>query len=156
MFDSYSESESHDRLKYAAVVVLGLILLVTIIQLTCRTPEDVEEIINSSPSLTEHDRYCSSLPRPEDFTLRFRAIGGNSYTRSISYYYYSELPFSSVMSFFRQRLETDGWKTTSWYAEDMTAVGKHISFEKDDYRISVETVTAPGAKFALNCSKLIR
>jgi hypothetical protein len=156
MFESYSEFIPRDRLKYAAVVVLAIILVLIVIQLKCRTREDVEEIINNSPVLIEHDNYCSSLPLQEDFTLRFRAVGGNSYTLSISYYYYSKLPFSSVASFFRQRLETNGWKMTSLYAEDMTAVGKHISFEKDDYRISVGTVADPGATFALDCSKVIR
>jgi len=99
MFDSYGESISRDRLKYGAVVVLAIILLLTFIQLRCRTAEDVEEIINRSPALMDHDSFCSDLPLPEDFALRFRGVGGNSYTRSISYYYSSKQTFFECHEF---------------------------------------------------------
>jgi len=155
MFDVYTERSSRARLMYGAAVVLAIVGAAALIENACQTAEDAEGIIHRSPSLQSLDYFCSNIPRPEDFSLRFRAVGGNAYTRQLSYFYSSDRPFSLVVDFYQSRLPNEGWTMTSLYTEDMTARSKEISFSRDDYRISIATA-AFKAKYSLTCSQKIR
>jgi len=154
MFESYENPVSRRVLKLALVVLFGLALFVTVIQLTCRTPTDSEGIIQSSASLTAHDRFCMSLPRPVDFQLRYRMVGGNSNTTAISYTFTSSLPFDEVRDFFSQELPLDGWVLTDQYLQDMTPVGKQMTYKKEQYEITIghESAGSP-AQYYLYCAK---
>jgi len=143
--------------KIAILIVLGLLLFLAFIQLTCRTPADDDAIIRSSSGLQKHDQFCMTLPRPTDFQLRYRSIGGNGSTMAISYYYSSNLSYREVGDFFISTLGGQGWTKTGQYDDEMTPVGKSVSFEKDNYRVVLEHVSARGAsqpgEYSLYCAR---
>ena len=157
MFESYKNGLDLRVVKFALIVLVGLVLFVTLIQLTCRTPEDDEVLIRRSEALTAHDDFCMSLPRPADFELRYRSIGGNGYTTAISYTFASRLLFKDVRDFFSAKLTSKGWVLTDLYLEDMTPVGKHVTYQKDQYEITIGPVSAGSsdttATYYVHCAK---
>lgn len=154
MFESYENPTSRRVLTLALIVLFGLALLVAVIQLTCRTPADSEVMIGRSATLTAHDNFCLSLPRPSDFQLRYRMVGGNSNTMAISYTFDSGHMFNEVRDFFSQKLPLDGWALTDQYLEDMTPVGKHVTYKKGQYQITIghESAGSP-AQYYIYCAK---
>ncbi len=147
MSDYYRDNHAGKILRIGGVVMLAIILWITFIQLTCRTPADSENIIRSSKRLSDHDRFCLDLPRPQDFELQSRMVGGNSYTIAISYKFTSQLRFADVTNDFAQKLIGQGWDVT----------GSH-SFTKDRYRLTLSIVSAVSNPpvYDLYCAEVVR
>jgi hypothetical protein len=144
---------------FGVLVLLGLVLAMTLLQLTCRTPEDVERIIESSPGLIEHDKFCRSIPLPSDFELESRSLGGNSYTTAIGYTFRSRKYFSEVRDFFTERLEAEGWTQTNATEGSPTRGANGMSFSKDTYRVSIYIILAAGSghagEYSMYCGKVL-
>ena len=158
MLDLRQESPDRRVLKIGISVVFGLVFLLCLIQFTCQTPEKAEEIIETSPTLKEHDRFCMAVPRPADFKLEFRSMGGNGNTIQIAYWFDSNMRFSDVRDFYSKQLESQGWSRTELWQEEMSPLPKHISFKKDQYEIDVELERALGddpAEYSISCSQLV-
>lgn len=138
-------------------ILIGVILMLGFVQLTCRTPATSEATIRSSPGLLKHDEFCTTLPLPSDFQLKPKMVGGNSFTTAITYTYESEMSYADVRNFFSSHLIAQGWAKTGQYDEEMTPIRKEVSFSKDNYRVGVSHVSARGAnvpgEYALYCAK---
>ena len=143
--------------KFALVVIFGLALFLTVIQLTCRTPKDSAVIIQESKTLSAHDTLCMSLPRPHDFELRYKMVGGNSKRTAITYTFASRHPFNDVRNFFSQELAAKGWILTDLYLEEMTPLEKHLTYQKGQYEITIGHQSAGSsdslAEYTVNCAK---
>jgi hypothetical protein len=160
MFESLRKRPDRSVLKLALLTLAAIICLIALIQLTCRTKADSEALIENSSLLKEHDRFCLGAPRPADFALKFRMVGGNSFTTAISYTYNSDKSFAEVRDFYSEHLQAQGWARRDQYDQEMSPIPKFISFEKDSYRLTLEHVSARGGKspaeYALTCSKINR
>ena len=156
MLDLYTEVPQRLTLKIALLVVFAIVLLIGVVQFACTdlTPEEVEERIQKSENLRNLDRFCSDLPKPYDFKLKFKTLGGNSFTSAISYWFWTDQPFFQIKEFYKQHLESDGWKMTELWEEEMSPLPKYIRFEKERFRISIERVGAKTAKYSLYCGKV--
>lgn len=113
--------------KIAVVIVLGLAVFLALIQFTCRTPADWKALIEKSASLKDHDSFCMGLPRPSDFELKYKMVGGNSRTVAISYRFSSTLRSTEVQDFYLRQLTQDGW------------TGTDAVFTRDHYKLSIES-----------------
>ncbi len=144
---------------FGLLVLLGLTLVVTLLQLTCRTPQDVERIIESSPGLIVHDQFCRAIPLPADFELESKSLGGNSYTTAIDYTFRSRKYFSEVRDFFTEHLEAEGWTRTNITEGFPTRGTNGMSFSKDSYRIGITLQLATGdglaGQYSMYCGKVL-
>jgi len=155
MFERYASTE-HGVLKIAAIIGTAILLFVGLTQLMCRTRADSDAIIRSSEALQKHDGFCTALPRPKDFRLAYRTVGGNSFTTAITYVYESHMSYADVRDFFLENLITQGWTKSGQYDEEMTPIPKEISFSKENYRVVLSHVSARGAdlpgEYGLYCA----
>jgi len=146
MFESYENQSSRRVMKLALVVFFGLTLFVAAIHLTCRTAEDSAVMIQRSEKLTEHDNFCMSLPRPADFQLLYKSLGGNSKTTAIDYTFASKRLFRDVKDFFSHELTSNGWVSTN-----------DVTYQKDQYEITIGHKSAGfgdvPAEYYIYCAK---
>jgi hypothetical protein len=160
MLESLERKRDRRVLKFALLTLAALVCLIAFVQLTCRTPADSAALIEKSSLLKEHDRFCLGAPRPADFVLEAKMVGGNSFTRSISYRYQSDKLFAEVTAFYEDQLRAQGWAVSDRYDQEMSPIPKFVSFEKDSYRLTLEHVSARGgggpAEYAVTCSKITR
>lgn len=159
MFESYEKTSERKVLKIGLLVILAFICWVTLIQLAWTTREDSAAAIERSELLKAHDRMCLELPRPADFQLRYKSIAGNNFTRSISYNYISKMYYAEVRDFYKVSLPPLGWVLSDQYELEMSPIPKHISFEKDKYRIALEHVSATGSsspgEYSIYCARIL-
>ena len=148
MFDA-QHSTNRRAFLIGLLAVIGLVSFLVLAQQTCRTPADSERLIESSTSLKEHDRFCLTLPRPADFELQDKMIGGNSETLAISYTFLSNLNSGKVRDFFINELGSRGWKVNR--GEDT----RYSKYSLDNYTISVSLVNAVSnpPQFELYCAR---
>ena len=144
-------------IKIALLVVLALVVFLTFLQLTFRTPEDSETIIMNSTGLSEHDRFCMGISRPPDFELKHKMLGGNSFTTAIAYSFRSEMYFAQVKDFFATHLESEGWVQTGF--EEGRREAKSVYFKKNSHRITIRLMNAAGnghGEYSFYCAKIDR
>lgn len=155
-----TESRNSRVLKIGLLAIVGIVLAVTALQLTCRTPSDVERIIESSPGLIEHDRFCRGIPLPPDFVLEARSLGGNSYTTAIGYTFRSRASFAEVRDFFLEHLKSKGWTQTNLSEGFPTRGANGVSFSKESYQASIYLKLAAGndsaGAYSVYCAKVAR
>ena len=159
MFESYSRLPERKVLKISLLLILGFICWVTVIEFLWTTPEDSAAAIERSAILREHDQMCLDLPRPADFRLESKMLGGNSFTRSISYRYKSFLLYAQVRDYYIENLLPLGWTVSDRYEEEMSPIAKSISFKNGKYRIVLEYISATGGsipgEYDINCNKFV-
>lgn len=131
--------------KIAVLIVLGLVLFLALIQFTRRTPADSGALIEKSAPLKDHDSFCIGLPRPSDFELKYKMVGGNSRTVAISYWFSSSLGSTEVKDFFARNLAKEGW------------TGTEAVFTKDDYKLTIELDNAVSQPklYSVDCAREI-
>ena len=157
MFELNFNRSTNRQKAIAVLVVIGFVLLLIAWEMTGQSPEETEAIIAASKGLKEHDRFCMNIPQPYDFKLKFKTLGGNSFTTAISYSFWSDQPWDRLKSFYRQNLELDGWIMTGISEYGMPSPERRISFEKESYRVSFESAVTPYAtNYALECAKIER
>ncbi|MFM9904553.1 MAG: hypothetical protein ACKVQJ_08290 [Pyrinomonadaceae bacterium] len=143
MLDWYQPPSDKHVFKISILILLGIVLLVGFIQLTCRTPKDSEALIQNSAKLREHDAFCFGLPRPSDFELRYKMVGGNSHTVAISYWFSSSLRYTDVKDFYEQNLLPKGW------------TGTGAVFTKDGYTLTVhiDNAASEPERYSVYCGR---
>ena len=138
----------------AGLVLLALVLYLCLI-FSFRTQEEIEKIIEEYPALGEHDRMCLSIPRPSDFELFHKGIGGNNRTVSISYMFTSRLYFDQVRESYSNLLNPLGWRETNFFDEGRR--GRYFTLRKDDVALYVSVYQATGddklGTYDVTCSR---
>lgn len=159
MFEAYEKSFDRKVLKKGLLIFFAFVCWVMLIQFTCRRPEDAETAIERSELLKEHDQFCRELPRPTDFQLKAKSLGGNNFTRAISYKYNSKMFYAEVRDFYLERLPQLDWVLTDQYEMEMSPIAKHVSFRKGKYRFTLEHISATGSsrpgEYSVDCAKII-
>jgi hypothetical protein len=154
MFDLISDKSRHRQRLVGLCAIVGMILFIAGIQMTCRTPEDTEAIINASEPLRNHDRFCLDLPQPYDFKLRYKMFGGNSFTTAISYYFWTDQPFDRLTMFYRHEFESGGWEMTGLGEDGSYREKQFISFRKENFRVTIERVGGQTANYSMWCAEI--
>ena len=149
MLENWANTDN-GTLKIAVIMGIGIVLAIGLITMMCRTPADSEAIILSTPGLQKHDQFCMSLPRPADFQVLYKMVGGNSRTTAITYWYSSKLRAADVQSFFVREMPSLGWRSTTNFDND-----HYSSFVKDDYQIvvSLECAVCDSSRYTVDCSQ---
>ena len=145
------ENITHKNLlKIGLWIFVGTVLLVTLIQFTCKTPADSLALIEKSAMLSRHDDFCLGLPRPADFQFVQKMVGGNSYTTSIAYWYSSNLRAIEVQQFFVSEMPKSGWHSTTTFDSDL-----YSSFTSGENKIVVsqECAVCDPKRYTIDCSR---
>ncbi|HTK26440.1 MAG TPA: hypothetical protein VL327_07770 [Pyrinomonadaceae bacterium] len=156
MLDLLSLPPERRVLLIGLMALFAIILFVILIQLSCNdlSPEEVESQIKASERLRDLDQYCSEIPKPQDFDLKFKTLGGNGVTTSITYWFRTGQRFAELSQFYRENLEPKGWRLTELQPEVMVPRPQEIVFENDSYQISIEHDSGKLANYAFYCAKL--
>jgi len=85
--DFYEESDKANRQQWK---VIGLIVLALFAYLAFTigmfsnqpTQKDIEQTISKSATLRDLDRFGQDIPKPSEFSYRYKKLGGNSRTAS--------------------------------------------------------------------------
>ncbi len=142
-FDKISEH----RWKIALGVISGVIFLIVFSYFTYRQPltfEETNNLINKSKNLKRIDSLCENLPKPEDFRLVSKVIGGNSRGVSISHYYQSETEYEKIKTSYLGWFTQNGWKLE---------YQNSLDFNKDNLIIHINEAYRKEAKYVTYCAE---
>jgi len=155
--DFYKEFDRNTRrwrviVGLAFLAAFGYIAFIIAVCSNQPTQNDIEQIISKSSKLSELNRYCDEIPKPSNFQYQFKTLGGNSGQSSISYWYKSSLPFSTVRDFYISYLEKEGWTLEDLWDDERSALPRLLQYRKGKRTISVQRVVNPNAEYAFGCS----
>lgn len=118
-----------------------------------RAPEEVEEIIAKSETLSQIDQVCKEFPRPEMFELEKKGFGGNARTSAIDYQYIAHMPFEPVKAFYQ---DPSLRRTYDFQSESyMEPWLNEINFRRGEVSINVEN-RPPSRVVIIGCGSTSR
>ena len=136
---------------YAKLSATFLLLSISLAQ-ACRqrSPEEVEQIIAKSETLSYIDQICKEFPRPKQFELEKKDFYGNSEMNAVNYKYIAHMPFADVKSFYQDEgLREKYTLRVENYSERFI---NEIWFKRDDVSINIEN-RPPSWIVNIGCSK---
>jgi hypothetical protein len=157
--DFYEESDRTTRHRRGiyGLVFLAVFAYLTFVIVTCnsnrKTQEQIEQIISKSPKLSELDRFCRDIQKPNDFNLKYKQLGGNSLRSSISYGYKSDLRFPEVRDFYISYFEKEGWTRESLWDEAHSALPRLLEYRKGKHKVSLELGNFSDANYSFSCGR---
>lgn len=149
----YKEADKTKRNQWMilGLVIIGIPALIWLIWMFLfiitpakKSPEEIEEIIARSETLTRVDELCKNLAKPEQFEFSNKGLSGKSLKASVSYGFKTERPNDEIEIFFRLMLTSDGW------VEDTYELRQ---FKKGNQTIVLERVSSPDANWIISCKE---
>lgn len=114
------------------------VIVLSIIQFSCtdQSRHMVETRILNSEKLSEIDRVCSELPKPDSFRQVRKGLSGNANLSIIFYEFSSEQSFNSVADFYKSKSLEDGFVLTG--ATNGEMVRNDIRLEREGVKVVIE------------------
>lgn len=154
MNDLFTSEKQHSRASFriGAIFLLGLLIFILIGRFcdTSLSQDEVEKKIMSSERLQRVNKICAEIPKPKDFNLVYRNIGGNSYTTSVGYQFNSKLGFEEVKQFF-----VAWFVSNNWVLNDLnTDISQgYFTYKVANFRISIANGSFSNSNYSISCSE---
>lgn len=136
---------------------IGCIFLVFVVGCHCgcrqRSREEMEAIIAKSETLRRIDQVCTEFPKPAQFELETKTLGGNAAISALEVQYVAHMPFDAVRGFYRNPEIRNGYGF--YYESDSNDWRNEISFQHDDIYIDIEN-RPPSWTVTFFCSSISR